>query len=141
MVLEVSTVAGDQAMTVSKEAYEQNYQQFRSLNQIMWQIPVLAMTLTGGRSGRRRTSVSGSNASPVRLDHDYRAKHPPRAISCVEGRRNTLPNRRVWDALRTNSGPAGKVAARKASAEPDASEHLHVPGAIHRPRYSCPCPL
>ncbi|QPH56010.1 class I SAM-dependent methyltransferase [Pontivivens ytuae] len=35
-------------MTVSKEAYEQNYQQFRSLNQIMWQIPVLAMTLTGG---------------------------------------------------------------------------------------------
>ncbi|MEP1539084.1 MAG: class I SAM-dependent methyltransferase [Paracoccaceae bacterium] len=35
-------------MNVSKEAYEQNYQQFRSLNQIMWQIPVLAMTLTGG---------------------------------------------------------------------------------------------
>jgi SAM-dependent methyltransferase len=35
-------------MTLAKEAYEQNYQQFRSLNQIMWQIPVLAMTLTGG---------------------------------------------------------------------------------------------
>lgn len=35
-------------MNVSREAYEQNYQQFRSLNQIMWQIPVLAMTLTGG---------------------------------------------------------------------------------------------
>lgn len=35
-------------MSISKEAYEQNYQQFRSLNQIMWQIPVLAMTLTGG---------------------------------------------------------------------------------------------
>ena len=35
-------------MNVTKEAYEQNYQQFRSLNQIMWQIPVLAMTLTGG---------------------------------------------------------------------------------------------
>ena len=35
-------------MTLEKEAYEQNYQQFRSLNQIMWQIPVLAMTLTGG---------------------------------------------------------------------------------------------
>jgi SAM-dependent methyltransferase len=31
-----------------EEAYEQNYLQFRSLNQIMWQIPVLAMTLTGG---------------------------------------------------------------------------------------------
>ncbi len=41
-------MAGDQTMTISKEAYEQNYQQFRSLNQIMWQIPVLAMTLTGG---------------------------------------------------------------------------------------------
>ncbi len=35
-------------MALEKEAYEQNYQQFRSLNQIMWQIPVLAMTLTGG---------------------------------------------------------------------------------------------
>lgn len=35
-------------MGLEKEAYEQNYQQFRSLNQIMWQIPVLAMTLTGG---------------------------------------------------------------------------------------------
>lgn len=31
-----------------KESYVQNYQQFRALNQIMWQIPVLAMTLTGG---------------------------------------------------------------------------------------------
>ncbi|MFC5387050.1 class I SAM-dependent methyltransferase [Aquamicrobium segne] len=35
-------------MSLEKEAYEQNYLQFRSLNQIMWQIPVLAMTLTGG---------------------------------------------------------------------------------------------
>lgn len=35
-------------MTLSTAAYEQNYEQFRSLNQIMWQIPVLAMTLTGG---------------------------------------------------------------------------------------------
>lgn len=35
-------------MSLEKEAYEQNHQQFRSLNQIMWQIPVLAMTLTGG---------------------------------------------------------------------------------------------
>ncbi|MEE9454661.1 MAG: class I SAM-dependent methyltransferase [Paracoccaceae bacterium] len=35
-------------MSLEIQAYEQNYQQFRSLNQIMWQIPVLAMTLTGG---------------------------------------------------------------------------------------------
>tara|TARA_R100000935_G_scaffold31251_1_gene51802 strand:+ start:35037 stop:36083 length:1047 start_codon:yes stop_codon:yes gene_type:complete len=35
-------------MDLRKEAYQQNYEQFRSLNQIMWQIPVLAMTLTGG---------------------------------------------------------------------------------------------
>lgn len=35
-------------MGLESSAYEQNYQQFRSLNQIMWQIPVLAMTLTGG---------------------------------------------------------------------------------------------
>lgn len=35
-------------MNTKVQAYEQNYEQFRSLNQIMWQIPVLAMTLTGG---------------------------------------------------------------------------------------------
>jgi hypothetical protein len=31
-----------------KLCYEQNYEQFRSLNQIMWQVPIIAMTLTGG---------------------------------------------------------------------------------------------
>jgi SAM-dependent methyltransferase len=35
-------------MDLKTEAYQQNYLQFRSLNQIMWQIPVLATTLTGG---------------------------------------------------------------------------------------------
>ena len=35
-------------MDLKAEAYQQNYLQFRSLNQIMWQVPVLAMTLTGG---------------------------------------------------------------------------------------------
>lgn len=35
-------------MSLESEGYQQNYQQFRSLNQIMWQIPVLATTLTGG---------------------------------------------------------------------------------------------
>lgn len=34
--------------SLETETYKQNYLQFRSLNQIMWQIPVLAMTLTGG---------------------------------------------------------------------------------------------
>lgn len=33
---------------LSVVAYEQNYTHFRALNSIMWQIPVLAMTLTGG---------------------------------------------------------------------------------------------
>jgi 2-polyprenyl-3-methyl-5-hydroxy-6-metoxy-1,4-benzoquinol methylase len=37
-----------QGRPLIEEAYEQNYLHFRSLNQIMWQIPVLAMTLTGG---------------------------------------------------------------------------------------------
>ena len=32
----------------AKICYEQNFEQFRSLNQIMWQVPVIAMTLTGG---------------------------------------------------------------------------------------------
>lgn len=31
-----------------KACYEQNYQQFRAMNQIMWQIPIIAITLTGG---------------------------------------------------------------------------------------------
>ncbi len=31
-----------------KLCYEQNFEQFRSLNQIMWQVPIIAMTLTGG---------------------------------------------------------------------------------------------
>lgn len=39
---------GTLTVNINIQAYEQNYQQFRSLNQIMWQIPVLAMTLTGG---------------------------------------------------------------------------------------------
>ena len=31
-----------------KVCYEQNCKQMRSLNQIMWQVPIIAMTLTGG---------------------------------------------------------------------------------------------
>jgi len=31
-----------------KACYEQNCESFRSLNQIMWQVPLIAMTLTGG---------------------------------------------------------------------------------------------
>jgi len=31
-----------------KICYEQNCEMFRSLNQIMWQVPLIAMTLTGG---------------------------------------------------------------------------------------------
>ena len=32
----------------AKTVYQQNFEQFRSLNQTMWQVPVIAMTLTGG---------------------------------------------------------------------------------------------
>lgn len=31
-----------------KVCYEQNFQQFRAMNQIMWQVPLLAITITGG---------------------------------------------------------------------------------------------
>ena len=31
-----------------KVCYEQNCQTFRSLNQLMWQVPIIAMTVTGG---------------------------------------------------------------------------------------------
>ncbi|MFG1392319.1 hypothetical protein [Xanthobacter agilis] len=31
-----------------KVCYEQNFQQFRAMNQIMWQVPLLAVSITGG---------------------------------------------------------------------------------------------
>lgn len=31
-----------------KLSYEQNFEQFRAMNAIMWQVPVLAITITGG---------------------------------------------------------------------------------------------
>lgn len=31
-----------------KLCYEQNFEQFRAMNQIMWQVPLLAITITGG---------------------------------------------------------------------------------------------
>lgn len=39
---------GSSAPDKDTVCYEQNSEQFRSLNQIMWQVPVIAMTLTGG---------------------------------------------------------------------------------------------
>lgn len=38
----------DDRFECDKTCYEQNCEQFRSLNQVMWQVPVIAMTLTGG---------------------------------------------------------------------------------------------
>ena len=38
----------DEKFEREKACYEQNFEQSRSLNQIMWQVPVIAMTLTGG---------------------------------------------------------------------------------------------
>lgn len=38
----------DNEFEKEKLCYVQNYLQFRSLNQVMWQVPILAMTLTGG---------------------------------------------------------------------------------------------
>lgn len=37
-----------QAFERDKVCYEQNFEQFRAMNQIMWQVPLLAMTITGG---------------------------------------------------------------------------------------------
>lgn len=39
---------GEASFEERKVAFEQNFAQFRSLNQLMWQIPMIAMTLTGG---------------------------------------------------------------------------------------------
>lgn len=51
------TLTVPQQLTV----YQQNVETFRSLNQLMWQIPLIAMTLTGGLW----FGVSRSDASPV----------------------------------------------------------------------------
>lgn len=40
--------AAEEAFQRLKSAYEQNCQQFRALNQVMWQVPMIAVTLTGG---------------------------------------------------------------------------------------------
>ena len=37
-----------EAFERDKVCYEQNFEQFRAMNQIMWQVPLLAMTITGG---------------------------------------------------------------------------------------------
>jgi hypothetical protein len=37
-----------EAFDRDRVCYEQNFQQFRAMNQIMWQVPLLAITITGG---------------------------------------------------------------------------------------------
>lgn len=41
-------MSDDQANAMQLAAYNQNWETFRSLNSLMWQIPLIAMTLTGG---------------------------------------------------------------------------------------------
>jgi hypothetical protein len=44
----INAEVAQQEFDRDKVCYEQNYQQFRSLNQSMWQVPIIAMTLNGG---------------------------------------------------------------------------------------------
>jgi len=41
-------MSDEQAKAMQIAAYNQNWETFRSLNSLMWQIPLIAMTLTGG---------------------------------------------------------------------------------------------
>ncbi|MCW2406063.1 SAM-dependent methyltransferase [Sphingobium sp. B1D7B] len=41
-------LSDEQAKAMQIAAYNQNWETFRSLNSLMWQIPLIAMTLTGG---------------------------------------------------------------------------------------------
>lgn len=41
-------IARTEAFNRDKICYEQNFQQYRAMNQIMWQVPLLAITITGG---------------------------------------------------------------------------------------------
>lgn len=43
-----NAMSDDQAEAMQLAAYNQNWETFRSLNSLMWQIPLIAMTLTGG---------------------------------------------------------------------------------------------
>lgn len=43
-----TSVTDEQAKALQLAAYNQNWETFRSLNTLMWQIPLIAMTLTGG---------------------------------------------------------------------------------------------
>lgn len=44
----VAEAARRETFDRDKVCYEQNFQQFRAMNQIMWQVPLLAITITGG---------------------------------------------------------------------------------------------
>jgi len=44
----INAVTDEQAKALQLAAYNQNWETFRSLNALMWQIPLIAMTLTGG---------------------------------------------------------------------------------------------
>jgi hypothetical protein len=53
MEREMTTASQDEtsaklAFDREKACYEQNFQQFRAMNQIMWQVPLLAVSITGG---------------------------------------------------------------------------------------------
>jgi hypothetical protein len=52
-----------------KLCYEQNCEQMRSLNQIMWQVPIIAMTLTGGLWRAVATLNGVRKAIPRRASH------------------------------------------------------------------------
>lgn len=43
-----AVTVSEQNFERDKVCYEQNFQQFRDMNQIMWQVPILAITITGG---------------------------------------------------------------------------------------------
>lgn len=51
----------DETFDRQRVCYEQNCETFRSLNNIMWQVPVIAMTLTGGLW----YGVAGMDVSPA----------------------------------------------------------------------------
>ncbi|WP_017963189.1 hypothetical protein [Rhizobium leguminosarum] len=44
----MSGLTPEQIFERDKVCYEQNSEQFRAMNQLMWQVPLVAMTVTGG---------------------------------------------------------------------------------------------
>ena len=99
--------ARKQAFERDKVCYEQNFQQYRAMNQIMWQVPLLAITITGGL-WYAALGVSGASAF----------RGPLFLLSAV------LENRTSPRRVTLSGACAGRRAANSAAKAADAHQRV-----------------